>query len=421
MLANFSAAALKGQLHYFKNLALEVYGHFMSRDCQQSAASLTYVSLFALVPMLTLIYSLVSVLPASGELQTMLESLIFDNLVPTSGQAVQQYLASFTERARSLTLPGVAVLVITAYLMLKTIEKTFNKIWGVEQARNGISNFLIYQSILTLGPILIGAGLAISTYLLSMELMWGELDSLGVTSALLHYLPGMLAAIAFTLFFALVPNCSVPFREAAIGGVVTAILFEVAKRTFTSLVAKSSYELIYGAFAIVPLFLLWIYVLWVLILGGAVLVRCLVHLRIESKSQSLSELIAALTMIAKVVDGMRDGVAVRVNNFYDLGVHPDQFNRIKNRLLKSRILAETRSGRYVLGRTLETVKLWDIEKLVSQSDFDGVGALEGIGEPWQQRLQKRVVACQLHQEEALDLTLAELFSDKDPTTAAAMQ
>lgn len=410
MASKFNAAALKLRGGYFWRLAREVYRHFLARDCQQSAASLTYVSLFALVPMLTLVYSLVSVLPASGEIEANLQRMIFDNLVPTSGQAVQEHLASFTERARSLTLPGVVVLVVTAYLMLKTIEKTFNKIWGVEQARSGLSNFLIYQAVLTLGPLLIGAGLAISTYLLSVELLWGEIANLGLTNTLLQYLPGFLAAVAFTLFFALVPNCSVPLREAAIGGVVTAVLFEMGKSLFTALVAKTSYQLIYGAFAIVPLFLLWIYVLWVLILGGAVLVRSLVHLRIEAHSKGYTELMAALVFIEQVLAGMRGGAAVRAANLYRQGVHPEQFNRIKNQLLDARILAETRSGRFVLGRTLDTVTLYDLEQLVSRSDFGQWRTLGDQLAPWQKNLQQRVDQCQQQQREALDLTLDQLLN-----------
>ena len=409
MLAKVSMESLKAKGHFLWTLIGEVYKHFMARDCQQSAAALTYVSLFSLVPMLTLVYSLVSILPASGELESLLQRLIFENLVPTSGQAVQEHLASFTERARSLTLPGVVLLVVTAYLMLKTIEKTFNKIWGVEQARSGLSNFLIYQSILTLGPILIGAGLAMSTYLLSIELMWGGLNELGLARIFLTYLPGLLAAIAFTLFFALVPNCSVPLREAAIGGLVTAILFELGKRLFTALVAKSSYELIYGAFAIVPLFLLWIYILWVLILGGAVLVRSLVHLRVQAQARGYTELMAAMVLISQVVKAMRGGAAVRAANAYRWGVHPEQFNRIKNRLLEARILAETRSGRFVLGRTLDSVTVRDVEQCVAQSDFGYVKPIHTQLEPWQETLQARIDRCRSDQHNALNLSLLELF------------
>jgi len=409
MVAKISVEGLKAHVRFLGKLVREVFTHFMERDCQQSAAALTYVSLFALVPVLTLVYALVSILPASQEIEIMLQRLIFENLVPTSGQALQDHLSGFTDRARSLTLPGVALLVVTAYLMLKTIEKTFNKIWGVEQARSGLSNFLIYQSVLTLGPILIGAGLAISTYLLSMELMWGELDTLGLTSFFLQYLPGLLAAIAFTLFFALVPNCSVPLKEAAIGGLATAVLFEIGKNIFTGLVAKSSYELIYGAFAIVPLFLLWVYVVWVLILGGAVLVRSLVHLRIESSSQGYTELMAALMMLSQVIKGIRGGASVRANTFYRVGVHPEQFNRIKNRLLESKILAETRSGRFVMGRTLDAVKLHEVEHIVSLGEIKTANFGDRALEPWQERLKERLTSCERHEHETLNISLAELF------------
>ncbi|WP_317931591.1 YihY family inner membrane protein [Halioxenophilus sp. WMMB6] len=399
---------------YSFKLLLEIYRHFTSSNCQQSAAALTYVSLFALVPVLTLVYSMLSLLPASSTsqgLEAQLQGLIFDNLVPATGQAVQSYLAEFTARARKLTLPGVAMLVVTAYLMLKTIERTFNNIWEVENNRSGVSNFLIYWAILTLGPLLLGAGLVISTYVLSLELMVGEDGAVNLAPALFNYLPMLLSALAFTLFFLLVPNCPVLLRDAVVGGVLTAMLFELAKGTFADLVAKSSYQLIYGAFAIVPLFLLWIYVLWVLVLGGAVLVRTLAHLRIEARSLNYSDLIAALVFIAAVVKGMDAGRSVRGVDVFKLGVHSQQFNRISAKLLKAGVVMETRSGRFVLGRTLESLTLIQLAKLLHSSAYQLSHFQAEAGQPWQQKLKERLAQCDHLQQEALDIDLHVLLKE----------
>lgn len=414
MFKNALISRLRVLAAYLYRLVMETYRHFIVRDCQHSAAALTYVSLFALVPVLTLVYSMVSVLPASEELDQQIQRLIFDNLVPSSGQALQDHLYSFTDRARSLTLPGVIMLVVTAYLMLKTIEKTFNKIWGVSKTRSGLSSFLIYWAILTLGPILIGAGIVMSTYLLSMELMVGDWSPAGLAAIIFEYLPGVLAAAAFTLFFALVPNCYVPVRDAAIGGVITALLFEVGKNLFADIVAKTSYQTIYGAFAIIPLFLLWIFVLWVLVLGGAVLVRTIAFLRIESRSQGYSDLVAALVVLHAIYQGMQTGKSVRPVTFFRLGVHPEQFNRIRNVLIKDGLIAETRAGRFLMGRTLDSISVADVARIVGS---DGVAAQSIVfttPEPWQKELERRLSTIEENQATTLAIALADLFTKPEP-------
>ncbi len=180
---------------------------FRESGCQQRAAALTYMTLFAIVPMLMVIYSAFSVIPAFQGYGAQLQDLLFSHLMPDSGSEIQSYLTDFSSQARSLTGWGVGMLVVTAYLMLTNIEKTFNGIWGVTEARKGLSNFLLYWAVLSLGPLLLGLGLAMSTYLLSLTLFVDEYDSLGIVPFLLKFVPWILTTAAFTLLFAAVPNC----------------------------------------------------------------------------------------------------------------------------------------------------------------------------------------------------------------------
>src|SRR5690606_25872231 len=183
------------------------------------------------------------------------------------------HLQDFSKQARNLTVFGVIFLVVSAYLMLTDIEKNFNQIWGGLSERKGVANFLLYWAVLSLGPLLLGLGLVMSTYLMSLRLVIDAYDALGILALVFEVGPFLLTTVAFTLLFVTVPNCKVPIAHGLLGGLVTALVFEVLKGLFTWVVARTSFTLIYGAFAIVPLFLLWINVIWTVILGGAVLVR----------------------------------------------------------------------------------------------------------------------------------------------------
>ena len=157
---------------------------FIADKGTSNAAALTYTSLFAVVPMMTVTFSMLSAVPAFQDTGEQIQSFIFRNFVPSAGDALQQYLREFTTQARKLTWIGVAVLAATAFWMLVTIEKTFNTIWRVRQPRRGVSSFLLYWAILSLGPLLLGGGFAISTYFTSLSLISGPDALLGVQEAL---------------------------------------------------------------------------------------------------------------------------------------------------------------------------------------------------------------------------------------------
>lgn len=172
---------------------------FQGDGCPQSAAALTYMSLFAVVPMLTLMYSMFSLVPAFQELGGQVEAFIFSKFLPSSGQEITQYLSEFSTQARKLSIAGVLIILITAFLMLSNIEKTFNHIWATTGGRQGLAGFLVYWAILSLGPLLLAIGMMMSTYLMSFRLIVAEVDSLGVVVLLFSYLPWLLTWFAFTL------------------------------------------------------------------------------------------------------------------------------------------------------------------------------------------------------------------------------
>jgi membrane protein len=257
-----------------------VYHSFMLHRGLEHAQSLTFTSLFAVVPLLTLMLSLFTLFPSFQGLGDSIQDLLLTHLLPSSGREIETYIEEFTAHAHNLTWIGAVMLVVTGVLMLRSIESCFNHIWGVPEMRKGWLSVVLYWLAISLGPLLLGIGLVLNSYLASMSLFerFSELsDVIGARSALLEFFPTLLAIGAFTLLYLTVPNTSVGARDALIGAVVVVLVLKIVKWGFTLSIATASYELVYGTFAAVPVFLLWLYICWAVILCGANLVRCLPH------------------------------------------------------------------------------------------------------------------------------------------------
>lgn len=382
---------------------------FLDKGLQRRAAALTYMTLFAIVPMLTVIYAMFSLVPSFQGLGDQLQGFLFQHLLPDSSLEITSYLETFSSQARSLTLAGVLMLVATAYLMLKNIEKAFNEIWGVREARKGLSNFLLYWAILSLGPLLLGIGLAMSTYLLSLRLFVDGFDALGIIPWLLTFTPWLLTTAAFTLLFAAVPNCKVPIKHALVGGFLTAICFELFKDLFGWIVANSSFQVIYGAFAIVPLFLLWVNILWMIVLGGAVLVRSLSGYGMISRGRTYPDLIAALVVLWKFEQNRKTGESINDGQVLQVGVETEQWQRLCEAFKVHRIIAATQQGDFVLARDLNQLTLRGLADVVGvKSHLPGVSDYLQNFE-WFPAVAARLLSIDQHTELEFDVPLGELF------------
>ncbi|MTI14772.1 YihY family inner membrane protein [Sansalvadorimonas verongulae] len=282
-------------VRHTRRVLLTTLQRFVEDGCFNHAAALTYTTLFAIVPLLTVTYSMLSSFPFFHGMGEQLQSFIFSNFVPSSGEVVSQWLTSFSTQARSLTMIGMAFLLGTALMMLRTIDHAINRIFHTQGERRAVTSFLLYWAILSLGPLLIGLGFAASSYFITVKFIHEATTMLGVKGVLLRMMPLFMSALAFTLLYLTVPNRRVQFRFALVGGVTTALLFELAKSGFALLLTLSpTYEFIYGAFAAVPVFLLWIYLSWLLVLLGAELVHSLG----EPRSLERGEFSPNLAMVA---------------------------------------------------------------------------------------------------------------------------
>ncbi|MGG2396435.1 YihY family inner membrane protein [Pseudomonas sp. SH1-B] len=393
---------------------LSLYQRFMANRGAGNAAALTYTTLFAVVPMMTVTFAMLSAVPAFQGVGEEIQGFIFRNFVPSTGETVQEYLREFTSQARQLTWFGVGLLAVTAFLMLVTIEKTFNVIWRVRQPRRGMSSFLLYWAILSLGPLLLGAGFAVSTYIASLSLISGP-DALLGAKTLLGFAPLFSSIAAFTLLYAAVPNTRVPLRHALLGGLFAAILFEVAKAMFGLYVRLfPGYQLIYGAFATVPLFLVWIYLSWLIVLLGAELVYGLSQPR-HWRREPIPKALILLVILRLLWKRQQKGEALHHGDLQRAGwrLPEDQWTEVLSFLERERLACKAGSGGWVLCRDLHHFTLHQLLEL-SPWPLPSFSQLPAqLDEPWYPALRKALEHLQSEREQQFGVSLATWLPGKE--------
>ncbi len=388
---------------------LYLFRQFIANKGVLNAAALTYTTLFAVVPLMTVSYAMLAAIPSFQDVGQELQGWIFQNFVPATGQVVQDYLADFSSQARKLTGIGVAVLAVTSIMMMKNIEAAFNRVWRVSEPRKGLSSFLLYWAVLSLGPILIGLGLLLTSYLASLSIFTSATELVG-RARLLALLPMLLSAAAFTLLYVAVPNCRVPFKSALVGGVVVALLFETAKRSFAAFVTQfPSYELIYGAFAAVPLFLMWIFISWVIILMGCELTRALAIYRLEDESDKVPHLIVILDVLHRLWTAQAKGQAVRDRILLKQvdGLDQGRWDQYQVLLQQAGIITRSEKGEYLLCRDLSKLSVAQLDQALPwpvPMAMD-VASLQ----PWQRELNRRLDSLSAAKEDQFSLSLEQLF------------
>ncbi|MGX5173744.1 YihY family inner membrane protein [Aliikangiella sp. IMCC44653] len=264
---------IEERLKYLQAFISYVMRRYSADRCSSIAAELTVTSLLALVPLTAVIFSLLAFVPSFQSLGQEVQTLMFRYFVPATGETVQTYINEFVAKARGLSGLGFVMLIVTALLLMRTIDASFNKIWQVKSNKSMVRTLLVYWAILTLGPILLGSSVLISSYIQSLPVFTNVAE---YSQWMTFWVPFFMAAIAFSVMFFVIPNRRIFVLHAVFSGLVTASLFEVAKALFAIFVSSfSTYQLIFGALATIPLFLIWIYVIWGIVLFGAELCHAL--------------------------------------------------------------------------------------------------------------------------------------------------
>lgn len=266
--------ALIQQLRHFpwKNTAHTLRERFREDRLGITASSLTFTTTIALVPLFTVVLAVFTAFPMFAKFQLVLQQWLIESLIPDSiARQVLGYLTQFAGKASRLGGVGLGILFLTALALILTIDRTLNGIWRVRQPRPLGQRVMVYWALMTLGPLLLALSLSLTSYALS--------TSKGVVGALPGGLQFLLDGLQFVLLawgmaalYHFVPNTHVRWSHAWAGGLFVSAAFELAKRVLVLYLAKvPTYSVLYGAFATVPILLVWLYVAWVIVLMGAVI------------------------------------------------------------------------------------------------------------------------------------------------------
>lgn len=239
------------------------------------AGSLSYTTLLSIVPTVAVIFSLLSSFPVFKTMLMKIETFIFSNFMPATGEVVQEHMLGFVENASNMTSFGLVALIVVVLMLIYSIDNVLNSIWQTNKTRKTIVSFAIYWTVLTLGPILMGVSLTVTSYVISLARFTnGPLVELH--SRALSALPFGASVLTFLMLYMLVPNRSVRISHALCGAVTAAMLFEIFKKVFALYITHfPTYQAIYGAIAAIPILFVWIYLSWVVILFGAEIAACM--------------------------------------------------------------------------------------------------------------------------------------------------
>ena len=238
------------------------------------SSSLSYTSLIAIVPLFVIGLAIFSAFPGFTTIKEQFQEFILKNFVPDIGQEISQYFVSFLNASAQITTIGVVGLAVTSIMLLSTIENSLNFIFKVYKPRNIKTKITLYWTVITLGPILLGAAFSLRSYLFTLQNLMPE--EISNSMYISQMLPGLMTMLVLVMVYVLVPNKKVKITNAFVGAFIAVLLFWVLRKSFGILVIENAtYKTLYGALAALPVFLIWMYLAWSVVIFGAVVTASL--------------------------------------------------------------------------------------------------------------------------------------------------
>lgn len=342
-----------------------VVRRFSEERVPQAAASMTFTTLLALVPVLTVMVAVASIFPVFDRWSDSFVSFVNQTIVPQGADMVFDYIDAFRDQANRLTAIGSVMLVVTSLMLIRTIDNAFNRIWRVNTQRPWMMQFLVYWALLTFGPLSLGVGISFmvgsvqDSVLSSGTQQWA--DALK-TAARLAFMTVLLWGL-----YRFVPNRFVPARQAFVGALITAFCLETARFLFTWYMGNfDGYRSIYGAFAAVPFFLLWLNLLWTLVLGGAVLTSSLSYWQGEAFRRgfdSRGRFDDVLKILLLLDAAQKEGRTLSVQEFRrHINMGYDELGELLEKLARYGYIYSGRQG-WVLKTGADSIELSELFKL----------------------------------------------------------
>ena len=381
---------------------------FKQDRCTQMAASLTVTTLLSLVPLITIAFTLFSAFPVSHGFSAQIKNFLLSNMMPeTGGKIISLYVEQFAESAAKLTAVGMIFLALTAMLMMHTIDEAFNTIWRVVKRRTLLQRVLIYWAGLTLAPLLIGGSLSLTSWLAGISMGYArQIPEFDVV--MLKVVPVLLTTLAFSLLFRVVPNRFVPMSHAFIGGTVAAVVFESMNQAFAYYIAHfPTYTLVYGAFASIPIFLLWIYLSWLTILLGALIASSLSHWRGNpvKKITAAAKLYYALRILRAMSECMKSG-AVQTTPMLSMNLRIgfDSLEEILEDLYRIKVVRKLAGKGWALVRDVKYIRVNELYRLFVFDPYSITARQDDAGlHSWLMQIDQQVA-------ETTTITLHDLFN-----------
>lgn len=389
--------------------------HFLEDNCTQKAASLTYTTLLSLVPMIAVLLVIFSTVPALESVREQVQSAIYNNLLPASSTQVIHYIDSFAENSVRMTFVGVGVLIFTTIMTLITIETAFNQIWRVQDRTGGLESVIRYLIMVIGMPLILSVAFTASSAVQSIDFLNRKIGGYGIDWAVwAQILSFGVTIVGFVAMYWFIPKVKVPLKNAAIAGVIIAIIFECVKRFFGMAVTNfTSYEAVYGAFAALPIFLLWIHISWNLILLG---VEISYTLTIFDKQDVpvRHPLLSLLDMLNLIYKRHKDGKSTSEQDLRTVLGRKElpKWHTYIEQLLGNHLIRQNDKGEYILKTDLNSMNLWQFYKTLpyplpikdellqlKQADYD----------PWYVEIYDQLTIVESHAKNTLNTPLADLF------------
>lgn len=338
---------------------------FKKAGCFDMATSLSYASVLSVVPLLAVGFAGFSNFPVFQEVLAELESFIFNNFIPTSSEVISEYIRQFIGKASKLTIVGLVSLLVIALLLMWRIDQALNKIWETDGKRDYLKVFLIYWAVLSLGPLLIGVSLMATSYVTSIPLISETADSFGIKVYILRLVAILFTYIAFSLTYLVVPNTRINLSHALIGGAVATLFFEFSKQGFALYISSNqTYQNIYGTLSTIPIFLVWVYISWLVILLGAMTSRCLDVFDFSKSGQynKRNEMISAFYIVFSLWEASLEGKSMSERAFSKNKkiINGKPFSQIMEYLENKKWVHKTQEKNWVLARDLDNFTLWQL-------------------------------------------------------------
>ncbi len=417
-----SAVAVQRAIRRLREIPLffwYVCKRYWHDHCFQSAAAMSYNFLFAAIPMIAVGLAILAAFPVFDQIRVGFQDFIVQYLLPQAGEDFRFALDEFLRNTRNLTAFGIVALAVTAIILLDTIETVFNRVWRQSQVRPFVARVTMYWAILTLAPLLVGGSVALSAIVLSRG---GLADLSKIVAALVWLAPFGLMMIAFMISYLIIPYRRVHFRGALVGAAVAALLFQLLRWGFALYVeAFPSYKTLYGTLSIIPIFLLWVYLVWCIVLFGAEIVAAFPEWRrrpgagTAKGSQPARRLIAALLMLERLYLARGAGKPVKPETLADIAAEAladsdrGAVQAILDRLADDRIIGRAEPSGWYLARDAKSVKL---AALLRDLDL-GLGAGEDLAfirTHWRERLAGVLAGAGAAERAALDIDLEALYA-----------